>query len=165
MKWFAVYTQQHAESKAAYHLKRQGFDVYLPRYLKKRRHARRVDWISSPMFPRYLFVGLDVENKGWHSILSTIGVSNLVCFGDQPLSVPISIIDSLVALEDEKGLISLNKKSGFNRGDSIEILQGAFSELTGHFEEFDDQGRVTLLLDMMGCQTKVKTSLENIALA
>ncbi len=165
MKWYAVYSHAQAETKAAYHLKRQGFEVYLPRILKKRRHARRVDWVSSPLFPRYLFVGFNAEKKGWIPIRSTIGVSHLICFGNQPISVPKPIIESLKALEDEKGFISFGSNQDFKRGDKIEILEGAFSELIGLFEDLDDRGRVTLSLDLMGRQTKVKMSLENIAAA
>jgi transcriptional antiterminator RfaH len=165
MNWFAVYTHAQAEIKAAHHLQRQGFEAYVPRYLKKRSHARRVDWVSSPMFPRYIFVALDMKNTGWRPISSTVGVSHIISFGERPISVPKNIITSLRALEDEKGLISFTQTQKFKRGDKIEIREGAFRELNGLFEKLDDQGRVTLLLDLMGRQTKVKTSLDNITAA
>ena len=44
--WYVVQTQPHAETKASLHLVRQGFATYLPRYLKRRRHARRVDTVA-----------------------------------------------------------------------------------------------------------------------
>ena len=50
-RWYVVRTQPHAESKASAHLGRQGFETYLPRYLKKRRHARRVETVQAPLFP------------------------------------------------------------------------------------------------------------------
>jgi transcriptional antiterminator RfaH len=56
--WYVVQTHPHAENKAAAHLQRQGFATYLPRYLKRRRHARRTEAIAAPLFPRYLFVAL-----------------------------------------------------------------------------------------------------------
>jgi transcriptional antiterminator RfaH len=163
--WYAVYTHAKGEAKAAFHLGRQGFEVYLPRYLKMRRHARRVDSTLFPLFPRYLFVGMDVEKIGWQPIQSTVGVSHLICFGGVPMPVPVEILNALRASEDESGLIDLRGNRIFKRGDKVEILDGAFSELTGLIEGLDDQGRVTLLLDLMGRQTKVKTSLENIAAA
>ena len=36
--------------------------TYLPRYLKRRRHARRVDIVAAPLFPRYLFVAIDMTD-------------------------------------------------------------------------------------------------------
>ena len=40
-RWYVVQSQPNSELKAAAHLDRQGFTTYLPRYLKRRRHARR----------------------------------------------------------------------------------------------------------------------------
>ena len=40
-RWYVAQTHVHADQKATFHLGRQGFQVYLPRYTKRRRHARR----------------------------------------------------------------------------------------------------------------------------
>ena len=61
-----------------------GFETYLPRYEKRRRHARRVETVAAPLFPRYLFVAIDLASQRWRSIHSTIGVSRLVCNGEDP---------------------------------------------------------------------------------
>ena len=50
--WYVVQTQANGEFRAAENLRRQGFDVYLPRYLKRLRHARKVDFTAKPLFPR-----------------------------------------------------------------------------------------------------------------
>ena len=42
-RWYVAQTHRRDEEKAAWHLRRQEFSVYLPRYLTRRRHARRVD--------------------------------------------------------------------------------------------------------------------------
>ena len=74
-RWYVTQTRPHAETKAAEHLRRQGFAVYLPRYLKQRRHARRVERAAAPLFPRYVFVSIDLATQRWLSIDSTIGVT------------------------------------------------------------------------------------------
>ena len=61
--WYVAQTHPRAEMKASQHLGRQGFEVYLPRYLKKRRHARRTDTIAAPLYPGYLFVAIDLETS------------------------------------------------------------------------------------------------------
>ena len=91
--WYVAQTHVHAESKATLQLRRQGFDVYLPRYRKQRRHARRVDIVAAPLFPRYLFVSVDLATQRWHSIRSTVGITRLVTNGDVPAIVPQAIID------------------------------------------------------------------------
>ena len=105
-RWYVVRTQPHSENKASAHLGRQGFETYLPRYLKKRRHARRVETVQAALFPCYLFVAIDRQTQRWRCISSTIGVSHLVCNGEEPALVPDSVIGALRDREDESGLDS-----------------------------------------------------------
>jgi transcriptional antiterminator RfaH len=78
--WYVAHTHVHAEAKAAINLARQGYSVFLPRYCKRRRHARRIEMIvSAPLFPRYLFVLIDLASQRWRAIESTFGVHHLVC--------------------------------------------------------------------------------------
>ena len=57
--WYAVYTRPHAEATALENLLRQGYCAYLPRYRTRLRHARRLQTVLRPLFPRYLFAGID----------------------------------------------------------------------------------------------------------
>jgi len=67
-RWYVVQTQVNSETKAALNLRRQGFEIYLPRHLKRRRHARKVEIAAKPLFPRYLFVTIDRTAQRWRSI-------------------------------------------------------------------------------------------------
>jgi transcriptional antiterminator RfaH len=72
-RWYLIHSHPHAEGKASEHLRRQGFETYLPRYLKQRRHARRIEKVSAPLFPSYLFAAVDTASQRWLAIDSTIG--------------------------------------------------------------------------------------------
>ena len=50
-RWYVAKTQPNAELKARFHLERQGFEVYLPRYMRRVSHARRISWEPRPLFP------------------------------------------------------------------------------------------------------------------
>src|SRR5262245_29828364 len=104
-RWYVAHTQANGEAKAAWHLRKQGFAVYVPRYRKRRSHARRVDFVPAPLFPRYLFVGFDPDVARWRAIRSTIGVSELVTNGERPAAVPEGIVEAIMAREDETGLV------------------------------------------------------------
>ncbi len=129
-RWYVVQTQPHAESKAMAHLIRQGFAAYLPRYLKRRRHARKVETVEAPLFPRYLFVTVDMETQRWRSIHSTFGVSRLVCNGDEPAPVPPAVVAALQAREDAGGLVQLERRPRFAPGEQVRIVDGVFAELS-----------------------------------
>jgi len=160
--WYVAQTHIHAENKATQHLRRQGFDVYLPRYIKQRRHARRVETVAAPLFPRYLFVSVDAATQRWHSIRSTVGITRLVANGDRPAVLPQGIIDGLKRREDDKGFIQLERRPRFASGDKIRVLQGAFSDYLGLFEGMSGEERVAILLDLLGRKVRVVLDMDVI---
>jgi transcriptional antiterminator RfaH len=154
-RWYVAQTQPNAESKAVAHLGRQGFATYLPRYLKRRRHARRVDVVSAPLFPRYLFIEID----------TTIGVSRLVCTGDTPTPVSNQVVTLLKGREDPAGFIQLDHQPQFRVGDKIRILDGVFCDCLGLYDGMSDRDRVTILLDLLGRKVRVQVDAEAVAAA
>ncbi len=76
-RWFAVQTLPHREAGACLQLENQGYRVFLPRIRKTRRHARKLDTVLAPFFPRYLFIILDMNRDQWRSVNGTFGVSQL----------------------------------------------------------------------------------------
>jgi transcriptional antiterminator RfaH len=154
-QWYVAHTHPHAETKATAHLSRQGFDVYFPRYMKRRRHARRIDTVAAPLFPRYLFVAIDLNAQRWRSIFSTVGVSRLICNGEDPTPVPAGIVEALKNREDVSGFIKLDCRPRFHTGDKIRVLDGAFSSCLGLFEGMAERERVAILLDLLGRKVRV----------
>jgi transcriptional antiterminator RfaH len=161
--WYVVYTQAMGELKALMNLQRQGFDAYLPRYRKQRRHARKVDRVAAPLFPRYLFVNMDIAKARWRAINSTFGVSHLVATGDSPVPLLGSIVDSIRAREDDGGMIALHDEDGFKRGDKVWILDGPLGEQEGLFDRHSDDARVTVLLDILGRTVKVRVAKDEVS--
>jgi transcriptional antiterminator RfaH len=163
LSWFAVHTLANAEAKAKYHLERQGFSTYLPRYLRLRRHARRTDRIPAPLFPRYLFVGFDPLVARWRAIQSTIGVSYLVGQGDSPSPVPDAVLQSLRVREDAAGFFPVEQRPRFQSGEPVRVVAGAFADVISRFHGMSDKGRVVVLLDLLGRQVKARLPIEAVA--
>ena len=163
--WYVVQTHANAEMKASMHLSRQGFEIYLPRFLKRRRHARRVEIVPMPLFPRYLFVAVDIASQRWRSIHSTIGVSRLLCNGDEPALVSRSIVEQLQSRQDDRGFIKLDPKPLFAPGDKVRVVEGVFSACFGLFEGMTDHQRVSILLDLLGRKVRVVLDVEAVAAA
>lgn len=164
-RWYVVQTQVNAENKAVAHLARQGFATYLPRYLKRRRHARRVDVVAAPLFPRYLFVEIDMAVQRWRSIYSTVGVSRLVCNGEYPAPVPERVIDELKGRQSVSDLIELDCRPKLKVGEKIRVLEGAFHDCLGIYNGMSDRERVEILLDLLGRKARVVLDADAIAAA
>jgi transcriptional antiterminator RfaH len=163
-EWCVVQTRINGESLAARHLQNQGFDVYLPKIKKQRRHARRVDMVFAPMFPRYLFVRLSALAPKWRSVNGTIGVSYMICHGDEPALVPEGIVEEIMSRENDEGVVAPHKAL-FKPGERLRMLDGAFTDQIGLFEEMADDKRVIMLLELMGRQVRVKAPVAHLAVA
>jgi transcriptional antiterminator RfaH len=162
-RWYVVETHAHAEAKAAAHLARQGFKTYLPRYQKRRRHARRIDTIAAPLFPRYLFVAIDMAAQRWHSIRSTLGVTRLVSSGDLPSPIASNVIDGLKNRENDAGYVRLETRINLAQGDTVRVVSGAFAACLGLFEGITDGERVAILLEFLGRKVRIVVDAASVA--
>jgi transcriptional antiterminator RfaH len=150
IRWYAVYTQPHGETKALDHLLRQGYPTYLPRYRTRVSHARRRQTALRPLFPRYLFAGIDRASMRWRPILSTFGVVDIVRAGDEPAVVPSEIVAMLRAREEAGDFDRLNPKHSLPLGKLVRVTAGAFEDMVGMLVELRDQDRVVVLLEWLG---------------
>jgi transcriptional antiterminator RfaH len=164
-RWYVAHTHPNGEMRAVANLERQGFATYLPRYLKQRRHARRTEIVPAPVFPRYVFVAIDLARQRWLTIRSTVGVSRLVCQGEAPMAVPDGVVEALRRRHDDAGFVRLLTPMGLRPGDKVRVLGGAFEETLGLLEEVSDEQRVTILLDLLGRKVRVTLDSSQIAAA
>ena len=160
--WFVVYTHARSEEKASEHLRRQGYLVYLPRLVKRRRHARYTDFVRAPLFPRYLFISWDQLQDRWRPILSTVGVCGLVRQGDRPAMVPRGLVEGLQTRERHGAFEHQAQIQSIKHGDPVRVAAGPFANLVGRFYGMASEERVFVLLDLLG--RSVKAQLPNTAI-
>jgi transcriptional antiterminator RfaH len=158
ISWYAVHTRPNAEVKALENLLCQGYHAYLPRYRAQISHARRLQTVLRPLFPRYLFAGVDRGAMRWRPILSTVGVSGVVRSGDEPAPVAPEIVAALRAQESAGALDGLARRRLPPVGEPVRISGGAFADMVGRLLELRDQDRVVVLLELLG--RKVRAQIE-----
>lgn len=162
-RWYVVHTQPNGESRADEHLRRQGYVTFLPKLLRCRRHARKTELVSRPLFPRYMFVQLDIASQGWHAIRSTFGVTGLVGGENGPRPVQDGIVESLLAHRGEDGYFRAPPPRPFCPGEAIRVVEGIFSSASGFFERMSDSERVSVLLELLGRRVRVTLGVDSVA--
>lgn len=160
--WYVVYTQPNRETAAQEHLRRQGYDVYLPQYRRWRKHARRRELVSRPLFPRYMFVALDLLRQSWRPILSTVGVIDLLRFGELPTPVPEGLVEDIRTRELVDPIDHSAHAAVLAPGTRVRVVAGPFADLVGRFCEMADRDRVYLLLDLLGRQVKTCLASDDV---
>ena len=159
-RWYLAHTQPNSERRAQLHLGAQGFRTHFPTIQKTIRHARQLRTVRAPLFPRYVFLILDLGRDRWLSVWGTFGVSSLYTCQDRPVPVPEGIVETLIENSEEANLALFS--SGLATGQSVRILSGPFANFVGKLERLDAAGRIRVLLDMMG--TAVPVALHRSAI-
>ena len=148
--WYAIHTKPRQETLAAENLRRQEFEIYLPRI--KQTHRYRQQWRDkiAPLFPRYLFIRLDLGKDNISPIRSTRGVVKLVSFSGLPATVPDPLIDTLIQSADPDTALHHPEASLFKAGNTVTIVDGPLEGLEAIFEAHDGEERSIILLNILG---------------
>ena len=162
MNWYVVHTNPNKEEIAERHLIRENYVIYFPRYKKIINHARKISTVVKPLFPRYLFIKIDLYKQRWTSINSTYGVNSLVTMQDKPVRVSKEIINKIKSQEDPDGITEIPFLQNFIKGYEVNIHDGIFSGKKGLFMGLTDDNRVKILFDLLG--KEITFSAKNISL-
>ncbi len=162
MIWLAVHTQPRQEEVAEKHLRQQGFAVFLPRLRQRKRRGTRWQWVVGPLFPRYLFIQVELGRQSTASIRSTRGVIGLVRFGQELVPVDPSIIHFLMDHQDPELAAQVDDAWPHRPGDRVEIADGPFSGLSGIYQISDDVARATLLIEILGRKAEVVVDRQSL---
>src|SRR5258706_4429099 len=91
MSWFVISTASRSEYLAWSQMRAAGFESYYPVY-KRRLHRIGSKHVFSPLFPRYVFVGM---HPLWQVIHAFRGVQGFLTNEDIPLTVPDQVIEDI----------------------------------------------------------------------
>jgi transcriptional antiterminator RfaH len=146
MDWYLVHTKPRQEAIALANLEQQGYECYMPLAKVERIRHRRAQIFNEPLFPRYIFIHLDSSNEGksWSPIRSTLGVNQMVHFGNRAAKLDESLI-AMLRLRDPLR----PEKALFKSGDAVLIQDGPFSGIEAVYQIADAQRRAMILLEFL----------------
>ncbi len=102
--WYLAYCHPKEEERAKLHLKNQGIDSYYPLVLTRKILRGKMIEKTEPMFPRYLFIHVDIHEFSPMKIRSTRGISRVIGHGEKWNIVPAELIYQLMRNEDSDEL-------------------------------------------------------------
>ena len=158
--WILVYTKPNQETRANDNLRNQGFKTFLPLINSSNRGDSK---ILKPVFPRYIFVRLNLNSGNWNSIKSSYGVSGIVMFGEEFTPIPYQIIKSLKKKLDAKDIYEEKVlDADYKEGDKLTIKEGKFAGIEAIFLSRKSKDRVRLLLNLLNTQIVSEISISDI---
>lgn len=105
-------------------------------------------------YPGYILVEMDLDDETWHLVRSTPRVTGFVG-GTKPVPIPEEEVE-IILQQLEKGPAP-QVKTQFQKGESIRIIDGPFTNFLGYVDEVDmDHGRLKVMVSIFGRQTPVE---------
>jgi transcriptional antiterminator RfaH len=154
LRWFVVQTNPREEERAFHHLSEKGFETLFPKIQVVRYRQAKVGLLVKPMFPSYLFARFRTPEEA-PFVHWTRGVKRILGAEGEPLPVPDEAVELIRGQMDERGVVRVGRR--LRPKDRVRIRSGPFKDLLGIFErEIDDQGRVEILLNLIGYQARVQ---------
>ena len=148
-KWYVARSKPRNEELLCKQFCLRNFESYYPCIRVQTVNPRTRQ--MQPYFPGYLFVHVDLKRIG-RSILEWIpGGVGLVAFGDEPASVPDSLIHAIKQQVENLKMVSVENPILLCKGDNIVVHAGVFTGYDGIFDiRLSGTDRVRVLLSLLG---------------
>ncbi|RCS57438.1 transcription termination/antitermination NusG family protein [Parvibium lacunae] len=162
MTWYVIYSKPKQERIALENLCRQGYEACCPLLTREKTQRGKLVTVQEPLFPRYLFVQLQASfsSKAWSPIRSTIGVVDLLWFGDRPAQIDEALLQRLLSYTAQQ------TQPLAMPGQTLPIMAGPLKGLSGEYQGIvtapSGEQRALLLIELLGKQQRVPLPLAQL---
>lgn len=161
--WYVIHTYSGYENKVksalehridSMDLKDEIFQVVIPteEEIEVKDGQRRT--VQKKVFPGYILVEMKLTDESWYAVRNTPGVTGFVGSGNRPVPLEEQEVKNILRqMRAEAPRI----KIGFQKGQSVRIIDGPFTEFIGVVEEINhEKGKVRVLVSFFGRETPVE---------
>ena len=159
-QWAVLQFKPNSQSIAECNLNRQKFETFLPLIETTKCRNGKFNFTLRPLFPGYMFVSFNRTQTPLHKINCTYGVSKLLTLNNKPQLIPNSIVSSIRAQCNQKGVLLSPKQ--FSKGDSVTLVSGPFDNFLATVDNVDENQRIWVLINLMGHATLTLVKAEKL---
>ena len=174
-KWFVVHTQSGYEKKVKQNLEARIssmnaedaiYEVVIPMedYVDLRNGKRVV--AQRKMFPGYLLVRSELDDKAWFVIRNTPGVTGFVGQGAKPSPLPKHDVEAFLMPKTTEEQVATRAKPRleYEVGETVRVREGPFADFSGEVIELnEDQLKLKVLVNIFGRETPVELEFSKVA--
>ena len=147
-KWFIAFYKSNEAKRVESNLLNQKFDFYLPKITVKKINSNpKVE----TLFPGYIFVNTSLEN--YSALRYTIGIKNIIKFGEYIPSLSNEEIKSIQTAEEESKTDPVVSKMQI--GQEAHITKGSLKGSIVKVCSLPSKERVGVLLSFLGSKRRV----------
>jgi transcriptional antiterminator NusG len=174
-RWFVVHTQSGYEKKVKQNLEARIssmnaedaiYEVVIPMedYVDLRNGKRVV--AQRKMFPGYLLVRSELDDKAWFVIRNTPGVTGFVGQGAKPSPLPRRDVEAFLVPKGTEEQVTTRAKPRleYEVGETVRVKEGPFADFSGEVIEInEDQLKLKVLVNIFGRETPVELEFSKVS--
>lgn len=161
-QWYVLHTKPRKEDYVVGQLTSRDAEVFYPRLMESVRTGDGRQDRVAPMFPSYLFVKLDVDERG-KGVRYTPGVKDFLRTDGRPEPIPGEIVTALQGRTGPSGVYR-RPEPPLEPGSRLRIEEGPLRGMDVIFErELSGPERVAVLLAEVNLQARVVLSRHALA--
>lgn len=172
-QWYVLHTYSGYENKVKTNLESRassmGMDDYIFRVIvpEEEQHTMKNGKEKVAMektFPGYVLVEMVMTDESWFVVRNTPGVTGFVgSHGAGSKPAPL-MPDEINKILREVGMETHKSDVDFNMGETVKIVDGAFSGTTGKVTEVDhDKYKLRVSIEMFGRETAAELDFDQAA--
>ncbi len=109
--------------------------------------------VEEKIFPGYVLVRMEMDDKTWQIIRNTEGVTGFVGTERKPTPLAPEEVRSIMAFMKVE---QPSYQASFAVGDAVKVTDGPFKDFVGSISEInEDKGQIKVLLSVFGRETPV----------
>ncbi|MCS7001365.1 MAG: transcription termination/antitermination protein NusG [Dehalococcoidia bacterium] len=110
--------------------------------------------VKRKVYPGYVMVHMMLDDDSWNVVRYTPGVTGFVGDGSRPIPLEEAEVRNIRKMKTEQ---QPRIKIGFQKGQSVRIIDGPFTEFVGTVDDINhEKGKVRVLVSFFGRETPVE---------
>jgi transcriptional antiterminator NusG len=105
---------------------------------------------------------MEWSDETWHLVRNTPKVTGFIGGKNKPSSIPDEAVNEII-LKIQEGRLRPKPKVSFEKGDSVVIVEGPFSNFNGTVEEVKpEKARLKVLVSIFGRPTPIELEFSQV---
>jgi len=112
------------------------------------------------IFPGYILIKMELNNKTWDLVQNTEGVRGFVKTDKYPKPLAESEVQAITKFMEVE---QPSFQTSFSVGEAVKITEGAFADFIGSVQEIDTtKGKIKVLISFLGREAPVELELSQV---
>lgn len=155
LRWFIIRSGFLSERRVAEDIGRLGLATFVPVYVEERRKGGRKTSRMRVLFPRYLFVGLDMDRPRYDLVNDNGRFDRFLRFEDKPISVTAPVLQEISDRitghhPDPYEFSKAPQPLAFVVGDQVKVRAGPFASFSAVVEAILADGGIIAGVNIFG---------------